>query len=309
MPTRTRKADNINQTPTGSQLLALNTGAVDVFCVYGPSYTEQIISGLIPALSKQSNISVKLHLLNYDSNTDLLNSISSSLEIVDWSNQRPDKRIGFGEGVNILFNFVKPQSCFVVANPDTIPTPTAVKILVDTILSRNAGIVEGRQWPFEHPKEYEPETLQTPWASGAFFACNSAAFTQVEGFDELFFLYNEDVDISWRVRMAGWSVLYQPEALIHHYTGLGKYQKNVFYLEHFYSIRNFFLLGYKFWGEPGERATIGMARSSQFPKGFVEKAISSYSGIKPLIRTLPPTPPDKWIKILNLNQYHNLRDR
>lgn len=285
-----------------------NPNTVDVFCVYGPSYIDQIERSLIPALNKQTNIRIRLHLLNYNSASCLFQTMPSLLEIIDWSDRRSDNRIGFGEGVNALFSFVQPKSCFVVANPDTIPTPTAVKTLVDTLLSRTAGIVEARQWPFEHPKEYEIETLQTPWASGAFFACNTAAFAQVGGFDELFFLYNEDVDLSWRLRMAGWSILYQPDALIHHYTGLGKYQKNVFYLEHFYSIRNFLLIGYKFWGQPGERTAIDMARSSHFPNGFLARAIESYFEIKPLIKKLPPAPPDKWIKLVALNQYHNLRD-
>ena len=39
------------------------------------------------------------------------------------------------------------------------------------------------------------------------------------GFDERFFLYEEDVDLCLRVRQAGWGVAYVPEAVVVH--GLG----------------------------------------------------------------------------------------
>jgi GT2 family glycosyltransferase len=31
-----------------------------------------------------------------------------------------------------------------------------------------------------------------------------------------FFLYYEDTDLSWRLRLAGWSVRYEPDAVVHH---------------------------------------------------------------------------------------------
>jgi GT2 family glycosyltransferase len=38
-------------------------------------------------------------------------------------------------------------------------------------------------------------------------------------FDERFFAYFEDVDISFRARLAGWKVRYAPEARVRHYIG------------------------------------------------------------------------------------------
>jgi hypothetical protein len=38
----------------------------------------------------------------------------------------------------------------------------------------------------------------------------------VGDFDEDFFLYYEDTDLSWRLRAAGWTVRYEPAAVVRH---------------------------------------------------------------------------------------------
>jgi len=37
-----------------------------------------------------------------------------------------------------------------------------------------------------------------------------------EYFDNIFFAYYEDLDLAWRLRLAGWKSIYQPEAIIYH---------------------------------------------------------------------------------------------
>jgi len=50
------------------------------------------------------------------------------------------------------------------------------------------------------------------------FAQNSA---EAEFFDEDFFLYKEDVDLAWRLRIAGWKTIYTPKAVAFHGRGSG----------------------------------------------------------------------------------------
>ena len=47
-------------------------------------------------------------------------------------------------------------------------------------------------------------------------AAARAAAVGVGGFPERFFLYYEDTDLSWRLRLAGWSIRYEPGAVVHH---------------------------------------------------------------------------------------------
>ncbi|HEV2532792.1 glycosyltransferase family 2 protein [Phenylobacterium sp.] len=56
----------------------------------------------------------------------------------------------------------------------------------------------------------------TPTISGACFCMRREDFEAVGGFDEGYFLHVEDVDICWRVRRQGGSVLFHPKAEVIH---------------------------------------------------------------------------------------------
>lgn len=102
------------------------------------------------------------------------------------------------------------------------------------------GIWELRQFPFEHPKYYDPVTLETPWCSGAAFVMRRKVFEEIGGFDPNFFMYAEDVDLSWKTRAAGYKILYCPKALIKHnsYCKQGEIKP----LQYGYSMRNNLLM-------------------------------------------------------------------
>jgi GT2 family glycosyltransferase len=53
-------------------------------------------------------------------------------------------------------------------------------------------------------------------ACGAAFAIRRQVFEALDGFDEDFFMVYEDVDLSYRARLAGWTCLYVPTALVKH---------------------------------------------------------------------------------------------
>jgi GT2 family glycosyltransferase len=62
--------------------------------------------------------------------------------------------------------------------------------------------------------EQEPD-----WVSASCFLARKAAIDAVGGFDETFFLYEEDVDLCVRVRQAGGRILYTPRAEVVHHLG------------------------------------------------------------------------------------------
>jgi GT2 family glycosyltransferase len=65
-----------------------------------------------------------------------------------------------------------------------------------------------------HGEEHEPA-----WVSAACLLARREALLAVGGFDEAFFLYEEDVDLCVRVRRAGWRILFTPAAEVLHHLG------------------------------------------------------------------------------------------
>ncbi|HET6899662.1 MAG TPA: glycosyltransferase, partial [Vicinamibacteria bacterium] len=63
-------------------------------------------------------------------------------------------------------------------------------------------------------REHEPD-----WVSASCFLARKAALDAVGGFDESFFLYEEDVDLCLRVRAAGGRILFTPAAEVVHHLG------------------------------------------------------------------------------------------
>ncbi len=66
----------------------------------------------------------------------------------------------------------------------------------------------------------EQGTREADWVSGACCLVRREAFESVGGFDEGYFMYVEDLDLCWRLRRAGWRVLYEPSAVAVHQQGL-----------------------------------------------------------------------------------------
>jgi N-acetylglucosaminyl-diphospho-decaprenol L-rhamnosyltransferase len=163
---------------------------------------------------------------------------------------------GFGAGVNL--GATRTDADFLlICNPDVALQEGALEILRETLRSHpRAGIVgpalldeagqvvqSARAFPSlraswgqaflglvrpsgRRSSEYRARnwTLANlgvvDWVTGACFVVRAEAFRAVGGFDDQYFLYVEEVDFCWRLRAAGWDVLYQPEARVTHTGGV-----------------------------------------------------------------------------------------
>jgi len=155
------------------------------------------------------------------------------------------KNFGFGKGNNL--GFIEGNSPYAFfLNIDTEVTRYTLKNLETSIAasSSDVGLWELRQFPYEHPKMYNPVTLETSWSSGAAFVVKREVFKSLGGFDENIFMYAEDVDLSWRIRSNGYKLKYEPSAVVYHYCykEVNEVKPNQYYN----SIINNLLLKYKF---------------------------------------------------------------
>lgn len=65
----------------------------------------------------------------------------------------------------------------------------------------------------------EPSEREVGWLSGSCLLLRRAAFGEVSGFDERYFMYMEDVDLGDRLAKAGWQNVYVPSAEVLHDKG------------------------------------------------------------------------------------------
>ena len=61
---------------------------------------------------------------------------------------------------------------------------------------------------------------EVDWVVGAAIIVRKKALEEIEGFDERFFLYVEDVDLCYRLRQNGWKIYYIPDSIIKHHLGV-----------------------------------------------------------------------------------------
>lgn len=173
-----------------------------------------------------------------------------------------DRNLGFAGGNNLALR--EARSPYVVLlNNDAVVQPGWLDGLIDVLeapghervaavtgkvlladgirINSAGGLVDtrgygsDRGWLEPDDGRYdEPADVFT--ASGTALALRTAALDEVGHFDDDFFLYYEDVDLCWRLRSRGWSVRYEPRAVVHHAhsatTGGGSE------LFHFHDLRN-----------------------------------------------------------------------
>jgi N-acetylglucosaminyl-diphospho-decaprenol L-rhamnosyltransferase len=156
---------------------------------------------------------------------------------------------GFGAGCNAGLRATSTE--FVLfCNPDVRPTPSALErllaALTNTPMAAVAGAavdqplrarqfsrVTGNFWSFlpgwlqrrvpyfEGNLALDPskDEILVDFATGAFILCRVAALRVVGGFDEMFFLYSEEEDLSRRLGTRGWQTLLVPSAIVLHTHG------------------------------------------------------------------------------------------
>lgn len=57
------------------------------------------------------------------------------------------------------------------------------------------------------------------WASGAAMCCRREVFETLGGFDEDFFAHMEEIDLQWRMQLAGWRIVVEPKSVVYHLGG------------------------------------------------------------------------------------------
>lgn len=152
---------------------------------------------------------------------NLVDEIRSLAKEKNWTiTLSQGENLGFGGGHNQIFKSISEKSsAYLCMNPDGFLHDAALDYLVKFSQKIDwQGIVEAIQEPIMHPKKFNPNNGLTEWCSGACVLIPNTIYQQINGFDEDFFLYCEDVDLSWRVKAAGFHCYTCMDALFFHYS-------------------------------------------------------------------------------------------
>ena len=77
-------------------------------------------------------------------------------------------------------------------------------------------------------------TTRVPVLAGACMMVKAPLVNQLNGFDENFFMYGEDIDLSYRIEALGFENHYLAETLLIHFKGESSQKGSRTYLKHFY---------------------------------------------------------------------------
>jgi N-acetylglucosaminyl-diphospho-decaprenol L-rhamnosyltransferase len=80
----------------------------------------------------------------------------------------------------------------------------------------------------------EKENNEVAVLAGAYMMLNREAIENTNGFDETFFMYGEDIDLSYRITKAGLKNYYLGEFTIIHFKGESTQKLSTDYIHHFY---------------------------------------------------------------------------
>jgi len=95
------------------------------------------------------------------------------------------------------------------------PFPTAVVTLIFNLGLAQAIPSLGDKLTIEG--RWDPTRARNvDWALGAFVLVRREAWNAVGGFDQGLWMYTEDLDLSWRLRRAGWRTWFEPSAIVRH---------------------------------------------------------------------------------------------
>lgn len=86
----------------------------------------------------------------------------------------------------------------------------------------------------------DDETAEVDSVMGAYMLVRAEALSQAGLFDERFFMYGEDLDLAYRIKLRGWKVFYYPAVRVLHHKGASSRKQSDRSIREFYRAMHIF---------------------------------------------------------------------
>lgn len=212
-------------------------------------YLSGCLPSLIPSLGQQDEIII-VDNASSDNTSPWLIQQYPEIHLI-----RSNQNLGYAGGNNLGAKHAHGKY-LVFLNPDTIVDKNWLDSLIN-VLDNNpkVGLATSKIFLLQNPQTIntcgndvhisgitlcrgmnQPSNLyskqeEVSAVSGAAFAIRTDLFNSLGGFDESFFMYMEDTDLSWRARLNGALCMFVPHSLVHHAYSLQFGTEKVFYQE------------------------------------------------------------------------------
>ncbi|MBL7742125.1 MAG: glycosyltransferase family 2 protein [Chitinophagaceae bacterium] len=181
-----------------------------------------------------------------DNSIEFLQTNYPSIRVI-----RFEKNTGFAKGYNEALKLVEADY-YVLLNSDVEVTPgwlgpmvqllesdTSIAACQPKLLSFHnkqlfeyagaaGGWLDRYGYPFAKGRIFDiceedhgqyDQTEPIFWASGAALFIQAKVFHEVKGFDEYFFAHQEEIDLCWRIQLAGYKIYSCPASIVYHVGG------------------------------------------------------------------------------------------
>ena len=177
------------------------------------------------------------------------------------------KNVGFGAGMNLGVKNSEGEFLLLL-NPDTEIATDNIKEILTEFSKEDIGIIgggiisrngENQEWSAGREISFydlvrnnlgmsrskkiwnSSEKIECDWVAGTALFIKRELFDKLEGFDDRFFMYFEDMDLCRRTRKTGLKVLFYPEFKVFHGSG-ESYEDERLQKKHYYDSMEKFLL-------------------------------------------------------------------
>lgn len=223
----------------------LPTVAVVILNWNGRKFLEQFL----PSLMRTSYPSVQIIVADNGSTDDSLDFLSRQYpQIV----QQPlTSNEGFAKGYNTVLSQVQ-ASYYVLLNSDVEVTPGWIEPVIKLMEEKpDIGACQPKVLSWYEKSKFEyaggaggwidkygyafcrgrifdeceedlgqyNDAIPVFWASGCALFIRSEIFHELNGFDEMFFAHQEEIDLCWRIQLSGYLIYVCPSSVVYHVGG------------------------------------------------------------------------------------------
>lgn len=210
---------------------------------------QKHLAHYMPSVVKYTSTDARIVVADNGSTDDSVSFLQENYPSVEIL--RLDKNYGFAEGYNRALREIQAKY-YILLNSDVEVTAGWIEPLIEMLQQDDAiaavapkllsdverdkfeyagaagGFIDYLGYPLcrgrilstiEQDKGQYDSPREVFWASGAAFCCRAEIFHKLGGFDKDFFAHMEEIDLCWRMQLAGYKIMSEPRSVVYHLGG------------------------------------------------------------------------------------------